>query len=276
MNQPGELDPVYVAARKALLDALEALAEQLDAFVLVGAQAVYFHAGEGDLLAAPFTSDADLALDPRALADEPLLERFLRQAAFEPTGQPGSWLVAAGEHVVTLDLMVPAGLDQQGRRAAKLGEHGDRTARRAKGLEAAIVDRVRHLIHALDPADPREHELWIAGPAALLVAKLHKIGERIGQSGRERDKDALDVLRLLRSTATATLGARLVELLADHLAGPPTQEALVTLRAHFLVAVAEGCRMAGRAAVPEDPGEIAQSCAFLARDLAKYLQECGM
>ena len=35
----GGPDPLYVRARAALLDAAEALAEQLDAFVLVGAQA---------------------------------------------------------------------------------------------------------------------------------------------------------------------------------------------------------------------------------------------
>ena len=38
---PGALDPLYVAARRTLLDALEAVLEQLDAVVLVGAQAVY-------------------------------------------------------------------------------------------------------------------------------------------------------------------------------------------------------------------------------------------
>lgn len=37
---PGEPDPLYVRARAALLDATDALAEQIDALVLVGAQAV--------------------------------------------------------------------------------------------------------------------------------------------------------------------------------------------------------------------------------------------
>ena len=36
----GGPDPLYVRARTALLDAADALAEQLDALVLVGAQAI--------------------------------------------------------------------------------------------------------------------------------------------------------------------------------------------------------------------------------------------
>jgi hypothetical protein len=38
---PGEPDPLYVKARHALLDALDALRPHLDAITLVGAQAIY-------------------------------------------------------------------------------------------------------------------------------------------------------------------------------------------------------------------------------------------
>ena len=55
------LDPLYVCARAALLDAAEALAEQLDAVVLVGAQAVYIHTGDADFVAtAPYTTNHSL------------------------------------------------------------------------------------------------------------------------------------------------------------------------------------------------------------------------
>ena len=37
--------PEYVAARRVLLDALEALTYQLPSLILVGAQAVYHHTG---------------------------------------------------------------------------------------------------------------------------------------------------------------------------------------------------------------------------------------
>lgn len=53
------LTPLYVQARRVLLDALEALARHADALVLVGAQALYVHAGEADLAVAPFTRSAE-------------------------------------------------------------------------------------------------------------------------------------------------------------------------------------------------------------------------
>lgn len=37
--------PEYVAARRVLLDALEALKDHLPSLILVGAQAVYHHTG---------------------------------------------------------------------------------------------------------------------------------------------------------------------------------------------------------------------------------------
>lgn len=43
----------YVAARRVLLDALTALAAHRDQIILVGAQAVYHHAGTGDLNVVP-------------------------------------------------------------------------------------------------------------------------------------------------------------------------------------------------------------------------------
>jgi len=56
-------DPLYVAARRVLLDALQALGEQRNAVVLVGAQAIYLRVGEADfeVTVAPYTTDADLA-----------------------------------------------------------------------------------------------------------------------------------------------------------------------------------------------------------------------
>lgn len=75
---PVEHDPEYVGARRILPDALEALGNHRKAVVLVGAQAIYHRVGDGNLLVAPFTSDGDLALDPKILDDEPLLaEAFL-------------------------------------------------------------------------------------------------------------------------------------------------------------------------------------------------------
>ncbi len=51
---------------------------------------------------------------------------------------PGRWVSPDGVYV---DLMVPDALAGPGSRGARLGPHGRRVARRAKGLEAALVDR---------------------------------------------------------------------------------------------------------------------------------------
>ncbi len=67
------MDELYVAARRVLLDALEVLAGHLPSLVQVGAHAVYLQVGESDLAVAPSTTGADLALDPRTLADRPAL-----------------------------------------------------------------------------------------------------------------------------------------------------------------------------------------------------------
>lgn len=66
---PGEPDPLYVRARAALLDATDALAEQIDALVLVGAQAIYLHTGDAQLAVAEYTTDADFTIGPADLAD---------------------------------------------------------------------------------------------------------------------------------------------------------------------------------------------------------------
>ena len=66
----GGPDPLYVRARTALLDAADALAEQRDALVLVGAQAIYLHTGRADFAVAEYTTDFCVA--PAVLADAPL------------------------------------------------------------------------------------------------------------------------------------------------------------------------------------------------------------
>ncbi|MGH2583975.1 MAG: GSU2403 family nucleotidyltransferase fold protein [Dehalococcoidia bacterium] len=168
-------DPVYVRARRALLDALQALGPHREAVILVGAQAVYLHVGEAQEALSSFTIDADLALNPTNLPDEPALEATLREAGFRRKEQPGLWFTPDD---VEVDLLVPASLAGVGRRGVDLGPHHDRTAAmRAAGLEAALVDNAPRRITALDPDDRRSFVLPVAGPAALLIAKLHKIGE---------------------------------------------------------------------------------------------------
>lgn len=264
-------EPLYVRARAALLDAADALAVHRNALVLVGAQAIYLHTGDADFAVAEYTTDADFTVAPADLADAPLLADLLGARGFTPREQPGSWLSPDGIYV---DLMVPEFLAGPGARGARLGPHGKRAARRAKGLEGALVDRDHRTIGALDPDDGRTVELWVAGPAALLVAKIHKIAERVSNTDRIRDKDALDVLRLLRATATDDLADRVALLRRPDLSSGVTTEAMGQLPRLFGTSDSPGITMAVRAAgAGEDPATIASSMIALTEDLRTALDD---
>jgi hypothetical protein len=55
---------------------------------------------------------------------------------------------------------------------------GPSSRAKATGLEAAVIDHALVRVGALDPADTRAFDVRVAGVAALMVAKLHKIAER--------------------------------------------------------------------------------------------------
>jgi hypothetical protein len=242
-----------------LLDALVALERHADALVVAGAQAVYLHAGDGDLAVAPFTTDGDLALDPGLLSPVPLVEVAMREAGFhlalhDGHAEPGIWLagteVDGQELLVPIDLIVPeAAATGGGRRAARLGAHGRRAARRAVGLEAALVDHAPLRIAALEPDDTRSTTANVAGPAALLVAKAHKIHDRVssGRSDRLDDKDAADVLRLMQTTDPGAVGETLLTLTAHPMAGSASASAIGYLEALFGRRGRPGVAMATRA-----------------------------
>ncbi len=259
----------YAVARKVLLDALQALGSQRVAVVLCGAQAVYLRTGEADFAVSPFTADADLAVRPEILLDIPTLRDAMEGGGFRLTDQPGIW---KNTDNVAVDLLVADAQGGTGRRGARLGAaHGNDVARKVKGLEAATVDRGAMKIAALDPADPRVFEVEVAGPSALLVAKLHKIAERVEEPWRLKDKDALDVLRILRAVESADLAAVLQELRHNELAGPVTEEALAHLETLFAANSSAGSQMAVRATEGlEDPDYIAAACASLAQELLRH------
>ena len=269
---PGAPHPDYVAARCALLDAVTAVGGHLDSIVLVGAQAVYLHAGEGDLSVAPFTTDGDLAIDPSQLGPEPLIEEAMEGAGFVPKpGQIGIWVKSVGRggdaRTVPVDFLVPASVGGGGRRAARIPPHGQ-VARKVEGLEAALVDKDRREIAALDPADERRATMWVAGPSGLLVAKVHKIADRSAAPSRVRDKDALDVYRLLRAIPTEELVRRMRIVRDSDLGGAATAAAIEQLPRLFGTPQASGCHMAVRAAGPLENAEtLAASLVALTEDL---------
>ena len=201
-------DREYIDARETLLDAVEALGPHRDAVILVGAQAIYVHtAGDNASFAIPpFTYDADLALDPEVLGDRPQIVDAMRGAGFQLADQPGLYTRGGRSQV---DLLVPQAVGGPGRRAARLGVHGNRAAMKVHGLEGALVSHSRRTVTSLVPDADRACLLKVAGPAALLVAKVHKIGERIEDSDVRRRgpllKDAFDIYRILRAIETCRL-----------------------------------------------------------------------
>ena len=241
-----------------LLDALEALAPHAPALVIAGAQAIYLRVGDGDLAVAPYTTDGDITVDPRSLAPDPTIEAAMTAAGFAPMLQggnlePGIWVAKAlindREVLIPVDLIVPEGFAPPGgRRGARLGPHGNKAARRAIGLEAALVDNGPITVSALDPADGRSALVAVAGEAALMVAKAHKLHDRVGRGrpDRSKDKDAADVFRMMQATPAKTVSTTLAELSEHPVAGPPTLAAVSYIDELFSRRGRPGIEMAAR------------------------------
>ncbi len=269
------MDSLTVAARSALLDALEALGAHRDDVIVIGAQAVYLRSGHANVAIAEFTKDSDLVVDPRQLAGEPLLENAMHAAGFLPaaSNQPGAWMNPDG---IPVDLMVPDALQAStGRhRSARIPPHSDRATRRTVGLEACIVQHTRMTITALDPADKRSNEANVASIAALIVAKIHKIHERLGNPRRVNNKDAHDVYRLLiAATDTAALANSFGELLAHPVSESITLQAVSWLGELFESSAAIGSKMAGETeAGVGDPEQVSISAHLLVDDLLKAVR----
>jgi hypothetical protein len=279
----------YVVARRTLLDALEALEGHRDALVLVGAQAIYLHTGAAQFAVAEFTTDGDVAIDPRLLSSDPEIASAMRKAKFfldERNGRElvGVWAsmreIAGVPAKVTVDLLVPDALGGAGRRAARVPQHEKGSMLKVRGLEAALVDNSVMSIGALEVTDPRSFTMKVAGPTALLISKTIKLSERVaagalerGRPDRVKPKDALDVLRLLQAIPSAGLAEGFVGLRADETAGPVTSEALGKLPGLFGDSDSPGSQLAAEAAAPEPSDVIAASCAALCRELLDAIRE---
>ncbi len=257
-------DPLYVAARRVLLDALEALDEHLGAVILVGAQAIYLQAGEADLemTVAPFTTDADLSIDPGRLGADPRIAEAMVEAGFslkeKSSGgtEPGTWIAITQvddlQVPVPVDLLVPeAFAPQRGKRDARLPNHGKNATRWTPGLEPCLLDNTERTIASLEPEqDTRTATIRVAGPGALLVAKAHKLAERVadeqrGKPHRVKAKDAGDVIRLMRSpTPPAAVGTRLARIAQDELCGPSVVQGVQRLERLFGAERSRGVELA--------------------------------
>lgn len=256
--------PITIAARRVLLDALEALEQHREGLVLVGAQAIYLYTGDADVAIATTTKDSDIALIPVRLTPEPTLDAAMTAAGFShdrSVQQPGEW--SSGEELdPPVELLVPEGLHAGGgRRGARIPPHSKYAARVVAGLEAAAMSHRRMKIASLEPdRDSREITMRVASPAGLLVAKAYKIGERATTAAnRLLDKDAHDLYRLLRAVPPGDVVADLRVVLGDDLAGPVTERALMWLGEHADTHEALIPTMAGRAeALVGEPEDVSQ------------------
>ena len=261
-------------ARAGLLDALEALESHLGALVVVGAQAIYLHTGAIEVALAEYTTDGDVAVDPDLLSSDPLVEDAMRAAGFTPDPRIsaiGSWISPRG---VPVDLMVPRAVAGPGRRGVRVPPHDSKAMRRSRGIEATLVDKSKMVIQALDAAvDAREFEVGVAGPTALLIAKLHKIHDRVDAPSRLDNKDAHDIYRLLRAVDTDVLVEVSGRLLDEEVSAEVTRDALGYLGELFAEGPdARGSVMAGAAEeLVGDPIAVAESVALLAQDLLAAL-----
>ena len=107
-------------------------------------------------------------------------------ADFEQKGDPGIWWktlhIEGTTTDVEVDLMVPqCYAPAGGRRSARLPPHNKMIARKAIGLEGSILDHDLIEVSALDGADPRRCTVCVAGPAALVVAKVYKLRDRLAE-----------------------------------------------------------------------------------------------
>ena len=155
--------------------------------------------------------------------------------------------VARGARV-SVDLLVPEeAASPTGRRAARLEGHETGSVLKVPGLEACLVDADVMRVASLEPADDRAFDIRVAGPAALLIAKVHKIGDRALQPDRTEDKDALDVWRLLRGTPPEEFRGRMEVLRSDVRSAACTQRGLALLQRLFGQRDGTGVVMAIRA-----------------------------
>lgn len=238
------MEPSLVRGREAVFAAVHALASQASALILIGAQAIQEWAlpVEASLGISPGSKDADLPIDARIVAAEPTLEASMERAGFRRASQPGTWI---SPHHVQVDLLVAESQARgHGRRSAGVGDHDPRSARRVPGLEACLVFKEIRRIASFTPGDRSVLEMLVARPAALLIAKLHKVGERLrDQARRAQAKDAFDVLRLLQAPGWDPLVDDLRIGRSDALCGSSVRQGVDYLRALFSTLGAAGCRL---------------------------------
>ncbi|MET8788369.1 hypothetical protein [Streptomyces sp. NPDC004589] len=257
-------DELNQAAREALLDALIALEDHREALTIVGAQAVYLRTQNAAIRSAAYTADGDISIDPQVLGDQPLIEQAMRDAGFTlRDNQSGLWerpqQVGALTVPVEVDLLVPHQLAPRPntKRRTELPPHDSWATKKVPGLEVAAVDRSPMTVASLTPGDHRRIDAYVAGPAALLVAKSIKLDERIRDADKKpnrlSNKDAGDVYRIMTTIPAATVAATFGTLRTDPRVGDTAQQGFELLRTLFGGATTRGTDLAVQALAGDIP-----------------------
>jgi len=230
------LAPDLVESRQTLCVVLDALAEQREGLVVVGAHAVHERTKHLDMMSTA-TRDSDLAVVPSLVSDEPDIERLLRSVGLRHAGefeghenfvdQPGTWCRGwEGDRMVgQVDLCVPfavSGSTKKQRRPRSMSAHGRLAARWTEGLEVAVFDHEPMPIESFEDGSVRQAN--VAGFAGLLCAKAYKIGERIGRRDVGRGdrvvvKDGGDTWRLMAASDPQQVAGTLAGLALHSVAG---------------------------------------------------------
>lgn len=209
-----DLEPEIVSSRQALIDVIIGLSEHGEALTVLGGHAVTEVTRNVPSLPPPDTTrDGDLGVIPQLLTSDPRIPERMLELGYEQARpeRPGVWSpIAQRERSIhardSVDLIAPMSLSRDGMtsrraiRSARVGDHGTSVSATA-GTELSVVDRHRATLRAFD--SDASVETYIAGPAALLCAKAHKIHDRMKPSELERNsqrlrpKDFADVYRLL-------------------------------------------------------------------------------
>jgi hypothetical protein len=132
--------------------------------------------------------------------------------------------------------------------------------RKVDGIELALVDNSVIQIRSLEPdVDSRSASIKVAGESALLTAKAYKIRDRLADAtpGRLSDKDAGDVIRLMRTSNVRVVSATFSDLLRnpDDRISRTAAIGLRSLKEQFGQVRSPGIQMAERALAGALPAE---------------------
>ena len=108
-----------------------------------------------------------------------------------------------------------------------------------------MISRDPIVIADLGDGDDRAYSIHVARPAALLIAKTHKLAERLYANDLTglSNKDAFDIFRLIRAVDSDELAADVVAIGKEPVAATVTHEAIIRFREMFETPDGTGTRL---------------------------------